>query len=524
MHPPMIQPTRKEYDPKKIASKEILCVGLNPAFQTTLHFDNFTVSKVNRAFRKTHSIGGKGQNFVIACQQYGAGDKVSIAQFIGGMTGIYIEKVLEEKSIDQFNVVTNKPTRTCTTVLDFLTGATTELIEPSSRIASEEKSSMETLLTSLIHNSKNLKGIAVCGTYPSGIDGSTYEFIAKLKGSKYASNPKNENGGKSEECVLLLDAYKDIARALNTGFVNVLKINREEACLLSELPVEGTPITAIGKRILSMFKLDMLAITNGPDGALLMLSPTHYYIYSLPSLLSISLLTTSVSNSPKQSQSPSPQLRLVSNNKPIVNSSASNHAAKSSEIHHSSTPSSTSLSSDSTAISNNSLPLSLSSSSLPNQSELEPPKSLRKPKSKPELLAKLKKMDQVSQSAVLPSPVTVDRNPFSNSIPKNDTLSKNEKESSEKNTSVASTPLATHKPSIIDLSLSEQDQQSSLTVTEASSLDAATKSGESQKEMRRSPSLQDETERIVLNPLGAGDTCSGVFLTQLVEKKVSSRF
>lgn len=35
--------------------------GLNPAFQTTLHFDAFRPGKVNRAQRKCHSIGGKGR-------------------------------------------------------------------------------------------------------------------------------------------------------------------------------------------------------------------------------------------------------------------------------------------------------------------------------------------------------------------------------------------------------------------------------------------------------------------------------
>lgn len=39
---------------------EILVLGLNPAFQATLHFDWFRPGKVNRAVRKANSIGGKG--------------------------------------------------------------------------------------------------------------------------------------------------------------------------------------------------------------------------------------------------------------------------------------------------------------------------------------------------------------------------------------------------------------------------------------------------------------------------------
>jgi fructose-1-phosphate kinase PfkB-like protein len=54
---------------------------------------------VNRAYRKCHSIGGKGQNFAIACQQYGYVDKVSILQFTGGLTGSYIKSELNDKNV-----------------------------------------------------------------------------------------------------------------------------------------------------------------------------------------------------------------------------------------------------------------------------------------------------------------------------------------------------------------------------------------------------------------------------------------
>lgn len=35
--------------------------GLNPAFQATLHFEHYQFGKVNRAFRKCNSVGGKGK-------------------------------------------------------------------------------------------------------------------------------------------------------------------------------------------------------------------------------------------------------------------------------------------------------------------------------------------------------------------------------------------------------------------------------------------------------------------------------
>jgi fructose-1-phosphate kinase PfkB-like protein len=55
---------------------------------------------VNRAARKCNSVGGKGQNFAIACSQYGEGDKVTVFQATGGMTGQYISAYLDELNIE----------------------------------------------------------------------------------------------------------------------------------------------------------------------------------------------------------------------------------------------------------------------------------------------------------------------------------------------------------------------------------------------------------------------------------------
>jgi fructose-1-phosphate kinase PfkB-like protein len=109
-------------------TNEILVVGLNPAFQSTLHFERFRKGHVNRAVRKCNSIGGKGQNFAIAVSQYGEKDKVTVFQCVGGMTGKYIEAYLDELEIDHVTIPLSKTTRTCTTVLDRQTGDMTELI------------------------------------------------------------------------------------------------------------------------------------------------------------------------------------------------------------------------------------------------------------------------------------------------------------------------------------------------------------------------------------------------------------
>ncbi|KAI9222146.1 hypothetical protein BC828DRAFT_404310 [Blastocladiella britannica] len=241
--------------------KEILCVGVNPSFQTTLHFDSFAPGKVNRAFKKSHSIGGKGQNVAIAIEQLGWADKVSVLQFTGGVTGKYIRDALDRKGIAQFNVQVQKPTRTCTTVLDYHTNTSTELIEPSGTVTAEECASLQEAAKYIL-TAGIVRGIAISGTVPAGVDGSLYDALASLKPTPTA---RPDQVG-SQRCVLLLDAYRGVEATLASGKVDILKINVHEAADLSKLP-RGSPIDQIGHAILSLYPIGALALTNGPFSA-----------------------------------------------------------------------------------------------------------------------------------------------------------------------------------------------------------------------------------------------------------------
>ncbi|KAJ1516541.1 hypothetical protein HMI55_001993 [Coelomomyces lativittatus] len=241
---------------------EILCIGVNPAFQTTLLFQNFKPGCVNRAFLKTDSIGGKGQNVAISIQQIGRAEQVAVLQFTGGETGKYIQSSLEKKKIQQYNVMVKQPTRTCTIVLDVKTNTTTDLIEPSSCIQELEYDAFKYLAKHLL-TSPNLQALAICGTLPQGIDPSFYTYLVKHKPC---------------QCSLLLDAYVHVEEALMSGNVDILKINHEEAVKLAQI---DSSITHIGKAIIEKFKLRYLVITDGPQSAILFILGGPDTSYSL---------------------------------------------------------------------------------------------------------------------------------------------------------------------------------------------------------------------------------------------------
>lgn len=119
--------------------------------------------------------------------------------------------------------------------------------EPAGKVDASEKNLIESTVKHLITSSKRLEGIALCGTLPPGLTGSTYSLIAQMKPHK---------------CFVLLDAYQNI-ECLNTGKINILKINSEESRKLLGVH-EDVDVITVAKQILSIYKLQMLAITDGP--------------------------------------------------------------------------------------------------------------------------------------------------------------------------------------------------------------------------------------------------------------------
>ena len=117
----------------------------------------------------------------MACEQYGHVDRVSILQFLGGATGYHIQSVLQDKGIHQITIDTRRPSRTCTTVLCKSSGQMTELIEPSSRVPLESRDYLENLILNIVESNQHLECIALCGSLPPGITGSTYTHIANAK-------------------------------------------------------------------------------------------------------------------------------------------------------------------------------------------------------------------------------------------------------------------------------------------------------------------------------------------------------
>jgi len=164
-------------------------------------------------------LGGKGVQFAKVLNYFCKG-QVILAQFIGGYTGEYIEKTLQEMGVRQVNVKTASATRMCTTLLCRHAQKVTEIIDPSESVLAEEVIQLENQIYAVL---PEVAGIALCGTYPPGVP---KEFYVNIINRKSNSTLVLLEGSESS----LLPGIREV---LKTRKVDILKIKEKELGILT---------------------------------------------------------------------------------------------------------------------------------------------------------------------------------------------------------------------------------------------------------------------------------------------------
>ncbi|OGV51438.1 MAG: hypothetical protein A2X49_16940 [Lentisphaerae bacterium GWF2_52_8] len=242
-------------------SKAIIALGLNPAWQKTLTFEEFRPGEVNRAISVEYAASGKGVNFVRAARQWG--QEARIFQFAGGETGQKLCAELDKEGLPHETIRIATETRVCNTCLCRKTKSMTELIEPSGTVSPNES---EQLLKKVVSSMREVSALALCGTFPPGISAPFYAEAALA--------------AKRQGLTVFLDAWKDIGPALQAG-VDILKINREELASLSSENEVSKGITASFDRYPM---LRIIAITAGGQEAQIAERGGKRWILKIPRL------------------------------------------------------------------------------------------------------------------------------------------------------------------------------------------------------------------------------------------------
>jgi len=153
----------------------ILSAGLTPAWQQVAVFDTFRHGEVNRAREVHWFASGKVFNAAIAVQRLG-GPGVALAP-AGGPLLEQIRRDLEKIGLASRLIVTESPTRVCTTIIDLGSRKITELVENGLPLSANELAEFR---DAYAEEAGRAEVAILIGSLPAGTPASFYqELVAR---------------------------------------------------------------------------------------------------------------------------------------------------------------------------------------------------------------------------------------------------------------------------------------------------------------------------------------------------------
>jgi tagatose 6-phosphate kinase len=185
----------------------IICLGTTPALQQTMTFERVVIDDVNRAIETRQYASGKPIN--VARVLHTLGRRPLASGFVGGETGKFIRRDLEEIGLAHDFVEVKSATRICVTMVDRSAGTATELIEESAAVG---RNDCDLLLAKLRSLMVQCEGLVLSGKLAPGVP---EDFYARCI---------TEAAGK----LVILDATGDALRRALPARPTIVKPNQKE--------------------------------------------------------------------------------------------------------------------------------------------------------------------------------------------------------------------------------------------------------------------------------------------------------
>ncbi len=227
----------------------IFTLTLNPALDRELAIEMFRYDSVVTAVASRVDPGGKGFNVSRALTALGSESRAY--GFAGGLTGKMLEKALAVQGITTTLTPIAGETRTNTSIVTASGGHYLKVNEPGPVISDDEAAALVEAVSAAVTPGG---WWVLAGSLPPGL---TPGFYAHLIGIIHAG------GGR-----VILDASGEALRLGCTAGPDLVKPNRDEAAVLTSLPVEpgGDDFAPVFARIREMGARDIL-LSLGRDGA-----------------------------------------------------------------------------------------------------------------------------------------------------------------------------------------------------------------------------------------------------------------
>lgn len=196
----------------------ILVVGLSPAWQRTLLFENFIPGKVNRAEHVGETASGKGVNVARVASILGA--DVRLLAVGGGHRGQLLEKSLRENGIGARIIRVEAETRICQTLLARNTA--TELVEETGPLRAGE---VKDVMRAFAAEVQRADLVVLTGTVPKGCGNDFYARLVDV----------SERRGTR----VLIDAQEAQLRNTLGRRPFLVRVNRDELMVATRVGGDG---------------------------------------------------------------------------------------------------------------------------------------------------------------------------------------------------------------------------------------------------------------------------------------------
>lgn len=243
--------------------REVLCLGLSPAFQRTVVVERLALGGVNRASRVVESGGGKSVTTARALVALGAAAEV--CGFNGGPTGERLVSLLESEGLGTQALTTMAPpTRICTTLVDRSTATVTELVEEA---PDPGPAAVAQFTHDNMRRAQHAAMLVISGTLPPFVEGDFYmPFVME---AARAGVP------------VLIDSHGvALLNVLGQGPV-LAKLTASELQATIDTCDEGDECVLRAMRELIALGARAVLVTNGGEAAYLM-TPTRTWRLSPP--------------------------------------------------------------------------------------------------------------------------------------------------------------------------------------------------------------------------------------------------
>lgn len=240
--------------------KMIYTLTFNPAIDLVIQVPNCTLGNLNRSTQESYVVGGKGINMSVVLNRLG---KQTIATgFLGGFSGEYIEKQLEEEGIQTHFIPVEGITRINVKVKS---NEETEINAAGAVVSTEQ---LEQLLRYLSNELKEGDVVFLAGNNAPGLTSQAYLRVAQLCQEKNVLLVLDTNKELLTECLpyrpfLIKPNHHELGEIFNTVIHN-----REDIMYYAEkLQQQGA------RNVL---------VSRGGEGALLMTEDGHVFESNVP--------------------------------------------------------------------------------------------------------------------------------------------------------------------------------------------------------------------------------------------------